>query len=185
MTPHSSSIRVWDLPVRLFHWLMVASFAGAWLTAESERWRLVHVWLGYTMAGLVAFRLLWGVVGPRHARFVNFVRGPQAVLRYLKSLLSGHAEYHEGHNPAGALAIVALLGLAALTTTLGWATYNDLGGEWLEEAHEAAASAMLAVVGLHLAGVVVASLAHGENLVRAMITGRKPAHAEADPQQGR
>lgn len=185
MTQDSTTVRVWDLPVRLFHWLMVASFAGAWLTAESERWRLVHVWCGYTMAGLVAFRLLWGVVGPRHARFASFVRGPRAVAAYVRGLIAGRAPYFEGHNPAGAVAIVALLGLAALTTALGWANYNDLGGEWLEEAHEAAASAMLFVVGVHLVGVLVGSLAHGENLVRAMITGRKPVHAEADAPQGR
>lgn len=168
-------ILVWDAPVRVFHWLAVVCFAGAWLTAESERWRLVHVSLGYTLAGLVVFRLLWGLVGTRHARFASFVRGPGAALAYLRSLLRGEPQHHAGHNPAGALAIVALLALAALVTASGWAHYAGLGGAagegWLEELHEGAATAMLAVVALHVAGVLVGSLAHRENLVRAMVTG--------------
>jgi cytochrome b len=178
--PAASRVLVWDLPVRVFHWLMVASFALAWLTAESEHWRLVHVTLGYTMAGLVAFRIVWGLVGSRPARFASFVRGPAAVKAYLQSLRAGRPEHHTGHNPAGALAIIGLLGLAALTTALGWATYNELGGEWLAEGHEATATAMLLLVGVHLLGVVSGSLAHRENLVRAMVTGRKrglPAEA--------
>lgn len=165
---------VWDAPVRLFHGLMVLCFAGAWLTAESEPWRLVHVTLGYTMAGLVGFRLLWGLVGTRHARFGSFVRGPAAAWRYLKSLRGGRPEHHAGHNPAGALAIVALLALAALVSASGWAVVENLGGEWLEEAHEVAATAMLAVVLVHVAGVAFGSWAHRENLVRAMVTGRRP-----------
>ena len=170
---------VWDVPVRVFHWLLVACFAGAWLTSESEHWRLVHVTLGYTMAGLVGFRLLWGLVGTRHARFASFVRGPRAVLAYLRSLRSPHPEHHTGHNPAGALAIVGLLGLILVTAASGFATYNDLGGEWLEELHEVAANGLMILVGVHLVGVVVGSLVHRENLVRSMFTGRKPApHSE-------
>jgi len=169
------SVRVWDAPVRIFHWLMVLSFAGAWLTAESERWRLVHVTLGYTMAGLVVFRLVWGVVGTRHARFADFVRGPAAVGRYLRSLLQRRPEPHAGHNPAGGWAILALLVLAVLATVSGWAVYADLGGKWIEEAHEFAASAMLVLVVVHVAGVLLGSWLHRENLVRAMITGRKRA----------
>jgi cytochrome b len=169
---------IWDLPTRLFHWLMVLSFAGAYVTAESERWRLLHVSLGYTLAGLVAFRVLWGLIGSRHARFASFVRGPAAVARYLRSLASGRPEHHAGHNPAGALAVLALLGLGALLTASGWATYNDLGGEWLEEAHEAIANGMLALVGLHIAAVIVSSRLHRENLVAAMISGRKNAAPE-------
>jgi cytochrome b len=166
-------VRVWDVPVRIFHWLLVLSFAGAWLSAESERWRLLHVTLGYTVAGLVAFRLVWGLVGTRTARFASFVRGPAAVRDYLQGLLAGRAPHTTGHNPAGALAIVGLLGLAALTTGLGWATYNELGGDLAEEGHELAANLMLLLVGMHLLGVLVGSLAHRENLVRAMVTGRK------------
>jgi cytochrome b len=166
-------ILVWDAPVRVFHWLMVLCFAGAWITAESEPWRALHVTLGYTMAGLVGFRLLWGLVGTRHARFRTFVRGPKAVLRYLRSLLRGQPEHFTGHNPAGALAIVGLLGLAAAVTFTGWATYNEVWG-WPEDVHEGAANAMLALAALHVVGVIVASWAHRENLVGAMITGRKP-----------
>lgn len=166
---------IWDLPIRVFHWLMVLSFAGAYLTAESERWRLVHVSLGYTLAGLLVFRLVWGLVGSRHARFSSFVRGPGAVLRYLRSLTSAQPEHHAGHNPAGALAMLALLGLGALLTASGWANYNELGGEWLEEAHEVIANTMLALVGLHVAAVIVSSRLHRENLVLAMFTGHKQA----------
>jgi cytochrome b len=171
-------VLIWDVPVRVFHWLMVLSFVGAYLTAESERWRLLHVTLGYTMAGLVAFRLIWGVMGTRYARFSSFVRGPKAVVRYLGSLLRGQPEHHTGHNPAGALAIVALLALALAVTASGWGTYNDMSGEWLEEVHEAAANLMLALVGVHIFAVLLSTWLHKENLVRAMITGRKPGLAE-------
>ena len=115
---------VWDAPVRVFHWLLAACFAVAWLSAESERWQLLHITAGYTMAGLVVFRILWGLVGTRHARFSDFVRGPRAVAAYLKSLLRGRPEHHAGHNPAGALAILALLALALLTVATGWANYR-------------------------------------------------------------
>jgi cytochrome b len=178
---NSRGVRIWDAPVRIFHWLMVLSFAGAWLTAESERWRDVHVTLGYTMAGLVVFRLLWGVVGTRHARFADFVRGPAAVGRYLRSLLQRQPEHHAGHNPAGGWAILALLVLAALATASGWAAYADVGGEWMEEAHELAASLMLGIVVVHVAGVLLGSRLHRENLVRAMVTGRKKGDA---PEEG-
>jgi cytochrome b len=167
------NVLVWDVPVRVFHWLMVLSFAGAYLTAESERWRLLHVTLGYTMAGLVAFRLVWGVIGSRHARFASFVKGPAAVMRYLRSTLGERPEHHLGHNPAGALAIVLMLAMAVAVTASGWALYNDLSGEWLEELHEVAANLMLAVIGVHVAAVLISSRLHRENLVAAMIDGRK------------
>lgn len=166
-------ILVWDAPVRIFHWLMVLCFAGAYLTAESESLRLVHVTLGYTMAGLVGLRLIWGVVGSRHARFSNFVRGPVAVFRYLRSLISGRPERYVGHNPAGALAIIALLGATLLLAATGWATYGEIGGKWTEELHEGVANTMLALVLIHVAGVLVSSWLHRENLVGAMFHGRK------------
>ncbi|MDH5206909.1 MAG: cytochrome b/b6 domain-containing protein, partial [Hylemonella sp.] len=119
MTTESKKILVWDLPVRVFHWLLVLCFFGAYLSSESERWMLLHVTLGYTLGGLLAFRLLWGLWGTRHARFVNFVRGPMAVARYLGSLLRGRPEHHVGHNPAGALAVVLLLVLGAVTAFTG------------------------------------------------------------------
>lgn len=166
-------VRVWDLPTRVFHWSLAASFVGAWLSAESERWRDVHVALGYTLAGLIAFRLVWGLVGSRYARFSGFAFPPSRVVVYLKSLFSGAPEHHLGHNPAGALAIFGLLTLGIVVTASGYANYQELGGEWLEELHEGAANAMLGLVFIHLAGVVVSSLLHRENLVRAMITGWK------------
>lgn len=166
-------ILVWDAPVRVFHWLSVLSFAGAYLSAESERWRLVHVTLGYTLVGLIAFRLMWGVVGTRYARFGNFVRGPSAVMRYMRSMVQRQPEHHIGHNPAGALAIVALLALGGLIGVTGWASYNEVGGEWISELHDLVANAMLALVGVHIAAVVLSSRMHGENLVRAMVTGYK------------
>jgi cytochrome b len=169
---------VWDAPARVFHWLMVLSFAGAYITAESERWRLLHVTLGYTMAGLVGFRILWGLVGTRHARFASFVRGPAAVERYLLAILRGQPEHHVGHNPAGALAIVALLGLTLAIAATGWSVYNEIGGHGLEELHEASAQLMLALVGVHVAGVLLAGWLHNENLVAAMIDGRKAARPE-------
>jgi cytochrome b len=180
LTSTVRKVLVWDAPVRVFHWLMVLSFAGAYVTAESERWRLLHATFGYTMAGLVAFRLVWGLVGTRHARFASFVRGPSAVLRYLRSLVAGYPEHHAGHNPAGAIAIVGLLGLTTVLTAAGWATFNELGGEWIKEAHEAAANLMLALVGIHVAGVVLSSWLHHDNLIGAMVTGRKAG----SPQDG-
>jgi cytochrome b len=173
-TPSASRaerILVWDAPVRVFHWLMVLGFAGAWVTGDSERWRLLHVTLGYTLAGLVVFRLLWGLFGTRHARFASFVRGPGAALRYLGSVLRGHPEHHTGHNPAGALAIVALLALTLVAVASGWATEN--GFEALEDVHEGAVNLMLALVFVHVAAVLASSWLHRENLVRAMITGKK------------
>jgi cytochrome b len=172
---HPPTVQVWDILLRAFHWSFAACFAGAWLTAESERFRNVHVLLGYTMLGLIAFRILWGLVGPKHARFASFVRGPAAVLRYLRSLFTPRPEHHQGHNPAGAVAIVLLLALGLASIASGWMVYNDLGGKWLEESHEFLAGAMLALVGMHLAGVAVASWLHRENLAGAMLTGRKNA----------
>ncbi len=172
-TGKTTSVVVWDAPTRVFHWLMVLCFAGAYVTAESEAWRLVHVTLGYTMAGLVAFRLVWGLVGTTHARFASFVRGPKAVARYLHSVVQQQPEHHTGHNPAGALAIVALLGLTTALALTGWSTYNDVGGEWVAELHEGVANGMLVLVSVHIGAVLLSSWMHHENLARAMLTGRK------------
>jgi cytochrome b len=171
----SERVLVFDLPQRVFHWLFAACFVGAWLSADSELLKPVHVTLGLTVGVLVAFRLVWGLIGPRHSRFASFVRSPQAAWRYLQSLRQGRPEHHDGHNPAGALAIVAMLSLAAATTALGWAADLELGGVDWGDVHEVSATVMLILVGVHLAGVVVGSWAHRENLVRAMITGRKRA----------
>ena len=166
-------VLVWDLPTRLFHWLLALSFAGAFLTAESERLRDVHVGLGYTMLGLIAFRLAWSLVGTRYARIGSFAFGPRSVLAYLKSLLAGSPQHYLGHNPAGSWAIYALVLLTLLAGATGYATYEDVGGRWMEDLHEGAADALMAVVVIHLGGVLVSSLIHRENLARAMLTGYK------------
>jgi len=171
-------ILVWDWPVRLGHWLLAGGFVLAWLTSESEEMRLVHTFAGGTVVGVVLFRLVWGLVGTRHARFASFVRGPGAAFGYLKGLLTGRAPHATGHNPAGGWAIVTLLALGLLSGASGWLTYNEIGGEVFEELHEGLATAMLVLALVHLAGVVVGSLAHRENLARAMLTGLKRGAAE-------
>lgn len=165
-------ILVWDLPVRLSHWLMVACFAGAWITAEEDQWRRLHAVLGYTMALLAAFRIFWGVIGTRHAKFKNFVRGPGETLRYLRRMLRGDPPHYTGHNPAGAVAIVALLAMTLLLTGSGWLAYTR-DAEWLGETHELLANVMIGLVALHVAGALAGSWLHRENLVGAMFTGRK------------
>jgi cytochrome b len=166
-------ILVWDWPVRLGHWLMVGGFILAWLTSESETFRLLHVISGATVLAVATFRLPWGFIGSRYARFVDFVRGPRAVKNYAAGLLKLEPAHHVGHNPAGGWAIVLLLGLGILTGLSGWANYNEIGGDFLEELHEGLAVTMLTVVFIHIAGVLSGSLMHGENLVRAMLNGRK------------
>lgn len=168
------TVRVWDPLVRVFHWSLVAAFATAWLTGEqNER---VHELAGYAVAGLVAVRVLWGFVGTRHARFADFVYGPGTILRYVADLVRGRARRYLGHNPAGGVMIVALLATLAVIAGTGLAmTFGPGETEALEELHEGAANAALALVALHLIGVAAASLLHGENLVAAMLTGRKRA----------
>ncbi|HET8732029.1 MAG TPA: cytochrome b/b6 domain-containing protein [Moraxellaceae bacterium] len=181
----SQRILVWDWPTRLFHWSLVVSFAGAWLTAESERLALWHMTFGFTLLGLIAFRLVWGVVGTRYALFRNFITGPAAVVRYLRSLLSPRPEHHVGHNPAGAVAIVLLLLLGIATALSGWAQWAEWGGESLEEVHEALATTMLVIVGVHVAGVILSTVLHRENLVGAMLSGFKRGDAGAAIPRGR
>lgn len=177
-----SRILVWDVPTRVGHWLLAGCFAVAYLTGESETLRLVHVATGMGMVALVVQRLLWGVAGSRYARFTSFVRAPSAVWRYLTGLIQGRAEHWTGHNPAGGYMILALLASTVLVAATGLGIDLEWGGDWLEEAHEFLSGLMLAAVGLHVAGVVVSSLLHRENLARAMLTGRKCGDAtEAIP----
>ena len=166
--------------MRLFHWLLVLSFAGAYITADSKAWRDVHVVLGYTVVVLIAFRLVWAVIGTRYARFASFAYGPRAVLDYLRSLVTLAPRHYVGHNPAGSVAIYALLALGLATGLTGLAVWNDVGGHGMKELHEGVANAMLTVVFVHIAGVVISSLLHRENLAKAMITGRK----EGSPGEG-
>ncbi len=174
----ASRILVWDVPTRVFHWLLVVSFAGAFVTAESERFRDIHVLLGYTLLGLIGFRILWGLVGTRYARFRSFAFRPSQAVAYLLSLLRGSAPHYVGHNPAGSWVIYGLLLLGLLSGVSGYAVYEEIGGEWLEELHEAVSNGMLVLVGVHIAGVVVSSLLHRENLVRAMVNGYKTGDAD-------
>ena len=168
----TGKILVWDLPVRLVHWLLVASFAGAFLTADSERHRDLHVLFGVTLVGLIVFRIVWGLVGTRYARFGSFVFGPRAVLRYLWSIATLKSVRYLGHTPAGSWVIWLMLALGIAVGVTGYGAYNG-GPEWLEDAHEALAWSLLAVVGVHVTGVVLSSVLHRENLVAAMITGKK------------
>ncbi|MBI4808447.1 MAG: cytochrome b/b6 domain-containing protein [Nitrosomonadales bacterium] len=176
----SERIRVWDVPTRVFHWSLVLSFCGAFLTAESERYRDIHVMLGYTVLGLIAFRLLWGFFGTRYARFSSFLFTSREVVTYVSALVKGEAKHYVGHNPAGSVAIWLLLFLAISSGVTGVLLFQDSGGEVVEELHEVLSFAMLAVVLVHVAGVAVSSIMHRENLVRAMITGSK----EARPEEG-
>ena len=166
-------ILVWELPTRIFHWTLALSFAGAFLTAESERWRDIHVLFGYTVLGLIAFRLVWGFAGTRYVRFDILVRSSTHVVRYLAQLVRGHVWHPAGHNPANAVAIMLLVLLGIASGVSGWAVYEEIGGDWLEELHEFISNAMLAVVFVHIAGVLIISYLQGENLIVAMITGRK------------
>ena len=170
-------ILVWDLPTRVFHWLLAASFLGAFLTAESERYRDIHVVLGYTMLGLLAFRLLWGVIGTRYARFKSFPIAPRRVLEYFRSLFTRTPQQHLGHNPAGSIAIYAILLLALFAGVTGYAAYNEIGGERLAELHEGVANAMLGLVAIHIGAVFLSSLIHRENLVASMLHGYKKGRA--------
>jgi cytochrome b len=170
-------VLVWDLPARVFHWALVLNFTGAYVTGDSDRWALVHVTCGFTVLGLIVFRLVWGVAGTRYARFSEFVSGPSSVLRYISALIRGRPTHYVGHNPAGALAVLALLLLGLVSAVSGWMSYDDIGGEWLEELHDAASSLMLALVFVHIVGVLISCRLHGENLIRSMIDGRKQGDA--------
>ena len=166
-------ILVWDFPTRVFHWLLALSFLGAFVTGDSEYYRDLHLMFGYTLLGLIVFRLVWGLIGTDYVRFSSFLYGPSRVFNYLKALPTRRREHYLGHNPAGSWAIYAILGLGLVAGLSGYATYNELGGEWLEELHEGSANAMLAVVFVHITGVFLSSFLHHENLVYSMLTGYK------------
>jgi len=185
---HPGEVTVWDPLVRLFHWTLVMSFLVAYLTEDELQ--TLHVYSGYLIAGLLVVRLTWGFAGPKHARFSDFIRPSGEVTAYLKDLLKGRTARYLGHNPAGGAMILALLVSLSLTTFTGIAAYGVegggpmagwfmgtrvFGGEAMEEIHEFFANFTVLLVVVHVAGVILGSLLHGENLVRAMITGRKQA----------
>jgi cytochrome b len=177
--------RVWDLPTRVFHWALVAAIAGAWLTRDA-RDLILHEFFGYAALALVAFRIAWGFAGTRWARFASFPLSMRAAARYLAALARGRHERHIGHNPAGSWAIYALLALIALDAAAGIVAlgaekrlgplaglFGYAAGDAAHAAHRWLAYAILAVVALHLCGVLAGSLAGRENLAAAMLTGRK------------
>ena len=188
----SERIRVWDPLVRVFHWSLVAGFATAFIVEDDLLG--VHVWAGYLVLALVAVRLVWGLIGTRHARFSDFVRGPGAVLAYLRDVVSLRAPRYLGHNPAGGAMILLLLISVAATGISGLALYGAeefagpladvmrglpaFWGDVLEEAHEVFAYFTLGLILIHVAGVLVSSLLHHENLIGAMISGYKRKEIE-------
>ncbi|MCP4330520.1 MAG: cytochrome b [Alphaproteobacteria bacterium] len=183
-----SSVSVWDPLVRVFHWSLAVAFFVAFLTDDDAM--TIHAWAGYVAGGVIVVRLVWGVIGPRHARFVDFAYGPGAALRYLGALIAFRGRRYLGHSPAGGAMVFALLAVVAATVVTGLVVYaveENAGplagivatGESVtgafEEAHEILANLALALVIAHVLGVVWASLVHRENLTRAMVTGRKRA----------
>jgi cytochrome b len=192
-------VRVWDPLIRVMHWLLGAAVIVDWFTDE-PLW--MHTWLGYLVAALVVLRVVWGFVGPENARFVSFVRGPVVVFDYLAGLIRFSSKRYLGHSPAGGAMIVALLIMIAATAGTGMANLAADRGEGplagviskverpprvpgqrrppllMKQIHETVANVTLALVVLHVLGVVLASFAHRENLVRAMVTGRKRPEAD-------
>jgi cytochrome b len=167
-------IKVWDLFVRLFHWSLVAIMLHQYLFEEESA---THNYLGYAALALVASRTAWGFVGSPYARFSEFVKSPATTLGYVRDIFRGHPKRYLGHNPAGTAMVLALLAMVAVTAASGWAStseaYRSL--RWVEELHEISANLTLILIFAHVAGVIVASLQHRENLVKAMFTGRKKA----------
>ena len=165
--------RVWDPFVRIFHWSLVSSFAVAWLTPHSAE--NIHHLAGYAAGILVLLRLLWGIMGTPYARFSQFVRDPKSIVDYLRAIISGREARHIGHNPAGGAMVLALMTAMAATAFTGWMMTTDAyyGVDWVENVHGLSADGLLALVFIHVGGVMLASIRHRENLVAAMITGRK------------
>jgi cytochrome b len=171
-------VKVWDLPLRLFHWSLATSVLIAWFTANI--FNTVHEIAGYTVLGLIAFRLLWGFAGTLHSRFADFVPHPAVALRYMGKLARGSAARHLGHNPAGAAMIVTLLLILTVCSISGWMqiTVRFFGVTWVEQVHSYSADLVLILAVVHVLGVLFMSALHRENLVRAMITGTKELRTE-------
>ena len=168
--------------MRSFHWSTASLVLVAFLTTDDARW--LHQAAGYAVLALLALRLVWGVIGTRHALFISFLVGPHAVLRYLRLLYDGRAPRYVGHNPAGGAMIALLLVLLAVVSGSGWLSETDayFGVPWVDHLHHVSAHLLLVLIGVHLAGVLLSSWLHQENLVLAMITGRKYARSAPEPQ---
>ena len=178
---HGPMARVWDPLVRLFHWSLVTGIAIAY--ASPFRNFALHAWAGYAALGLIGFRILWGVIGTRHARFADFVHRPSTVFRYMGRIVHGNEARHLGHNPAGGAMVVALILSVTTTAVTGSLMYTSAyryGDDTIPRLHMLAANATLFLVLVHLAGVALVSLHQRENLVLSMITGRKRAAGPDD-----
>lgn len=167
------TVRVWDPVVRIFHWGVAVAFLIAYLTAEELAG--VHRATGYLIAGLLAVRVVWGLIGTKHARFIDFIRSPRTAFDYLRQSRDGTAPRYLGHNPAGGLMAIALMGLLGgicytgyLMTTPQW-----WGSAVMEVLHETLVIGTVALIVLHILGNLFSSIVHRENLTLAMITGRK------------
>jgi cytochrome b len=165
-------VKVWDPFVRLFHWSLLALVLAAFATGDEAEG--AHIAIGYAIVMLLVFRILWGFIGPKSAHFSDFVKTPSQVRKFLGESLRGTAPRSLGHNPAGGFMILALLGLiGAISATGYFLTTDPPGSQAMKALHEAIAYALIPLAALHVGGVLWSSLAHRENLVRAMITGMK------------
>ncbi|WP_293396840.1 cytochrome b/b6 domain-containing protein [Nevskia sp.] len=183
--------QVWDLPVRIFHWSLVAGVLASYVTSRlGPEYFSLHLASGYLVTVLVAFRLLWGLFGTRHARFASFVRGPRAIARYAVGFLRGRPARHAGHNPLGALMVLALLATMFVQASTGLFSNDEIFNTgplyaWVSEdfslqltsLHKLLFNWIAAAILIHVLAILVHRLLTQENLVRAMWTGRKPAHA--------
>jgi cytochrome b len=175
----AGSVRVWDLIVRSFHWTVVT---GCVVNLAYQHGDWFHRGVGYAVAAAVAIRIVWGFVGRGNARFSAFIPGLSGLLRYLRLLSIRREPRYIGHNPAGAVMILALLGLLSMVSVTGWMMGVDrfFGNEVLEELHETSAMAILSLAIVHVLGAVIEGLRHHENLIKSMVTGRKRAPAGSD-----
>jgi len=177
-------ILVWDAPTRVFHWVQALAFGIAYYTSDSEKYRDIHIAFGYIMLGLLVFRILWGFIGTRYARFNSFLFKPGEIIAYLISLVRRKPEHYLGHNPAGSLSVWLLLVLGLFLGATGVMALQDNASDAVIEMHGLATDIMLVVVTLHIAGVLASSALHRENLVRSMITGLKPSESATGIPQG-
>lgn len=165
--------RVWDPFVRVFHWTLVACvLLNSFVVDDGED---LHQWLGYLASALVLARIVWGFVGTRHARFADFWPTPSRVLHHLRALQAGRLEHHAGHNPLGALMMLALIALVLSLGLTGWLQTTDAfwGEEWLQDLHEAVGEGLLIAAGLHAAAALVMGRIERTRLIKAMVTGVK------------
>jgi cytochrome b len=171
-------IKVWSLFVRLSHWLLVAAFFTAFTLRNSEWYRQIHVYAGYTAGVILIARIVWGFIGTGYERFSAFPFNIPAAINFVKTFFS-HPKRYIGHNPAGSLVIYSMLGIGLITVITGIVVYNDaylpFSSDTLEYFHEYPAWAWAVLVAMHISGVLVESWLHKENLIATMITGNKKA----------